>query len=453
MRKRALSADLRYWIWLGAALGYASPALLPLLERFEDAEGVFHASEEELLEIKELHREERKHLALHDLSRAEEVAEYCMHAGVRVLTIAEEDYPQALLTIKNPPAVLYMRGTLPEWNTRPCIAVVGARAMSYYGAASACEIAYDLGRMGCITVSGMALGVDGTVAAATLEANGKTVAVLGSGIDRIYPKAHKALYKAILAGGGAIITEFPPYEGADAFHFPLRNRIISGIAKAMILVEGDASSGALITARYAKKQGRSVFAVPGKINDKNSEAPLLLKRDATLLTCADDIYDTFKEEYFSSLNPFALLPKHTVSPEAIIRKYGVAVGREKKKEKPLLGQTEDNGKPQLVQKIRRIFGAKAEAEETKASPEPLTAENPVDSAEIRRALDEERRKKLSPFEYSIYEKLSFDDPKHPDELSSRALAIKDISAQLVMMEILGYVTLVPGGRYLKNENQ
>ena len=448
-----MSAELRYWIWLGAALGYASPALLPLLERFKDAEGVFNASEEELSAIKELHREERKHLAVHDLSRAEEVAAYCMHAGVRVLTIADEAYPQALLGIKNPPAVLYMRGTLPEWNTRPCIALVGARAMSYYGASSACEIAYDLGRMGCVTVSGMALGLDGIVAAATLEAKGKTVAVLGSGIDRLYPREHKALYNAILEGGGAIITEFPPYEGADAFHFPLRNRIISGISKAVILVEGEANSGALITARYAKKQGKSLFAVPGKINDKSSEAPLLLlKSDASVLTCADDIYDRFKEEYFSSLNPFALLPKHSISPESVMRKYGVAVGREKTKEKSLLVKSDADAKPQFLQKIRRFLGG--EKEETAKPPVlPTEADTAQSRSDKRQALDEERRRSLSPEEYAIYAMLDFDTPKHPDELSSDAGTVNQISAQLVMMEVLGCVTLIPGGSYLKNENQ
>lgn len=448
-----MSADLRYWIWLGAALGYGSPALLPLLERFKDAEGVFHASDEELSEIKELHREERKRLALHDLSRAEEVCEYCMHAGVRVLTVADTDYPQALLGIKNPPAVLYTRGTVPDWNKRPCIAVVGARAMSYYGASSACEISYDLGRMGCITVSGMALGIDGAAAAATLEAKGKTVAVLGSGIDRIYPREHKALYKAILEGGGLIITEFPPYEGADAFHFPLRNRIISGIAKAVILVEGEANSGALITARYAKKQGKSVFAVPGKINDKNSEAPLLLlKGDASVLTCADDIYDKFKEEHFATLNPFALLPKHSVSPEAILRKYSVSTGREKRREKSLLNKAEAEEKPPFLQKIRRFLGGEPE-EQKSPTALPTEAVAPTDKAALRCALDEQRRKDLSPYEYAIYEKLSYDAPKHPDELSDDASVVNAISAQLVMMEVLGCVTLVAGGSYLKNENQ
>lgn len=445
-----MTTDTRYWIWLGAALGYGSVALLPLLERFGSAEGVFEASQEELGEVPALCNAERQKLSLHDLSRAEEVAEYCMHSGVRILTMLDEDYPQALLKINNPPALLYMRGTLPDWNRLPCISVVGARAMSYYGATAASEISYDLGRMGCITVSGMALGIDGVVAASTLEAGGKTVAVLGSGIDRLYPKEHKTLYHAILDGGGAIITEFPPYEGADRFHFPLRNRIISGISKALILVEGEANSGALITAKYAKKQGKSVFAVPGKINDKNSEAPLLLlKQDAKVLTCADDIYDAFREEYFSSINPFSLLPKSNCNMEAVIRKYGISVGKEKRKEEKILKSASAPKKP-IMQKIRDLLASDAtEASRKEDIPVPTAS----DVKERREALDRERRSILEATSYAVYERLSYEEAKHPDELATDTLGADVISAELIMLEVLGCATLVSGGRYLKTEIQ
>lgn len=442
--------DTRYWIWLSAALGYGSFGLLPLLERFESAEGVFEADEEALASVSALHKSEREKLSVHDLSRADEVAEYCLHSGVRILTIQDPDYPQALLKIKNPPAVLYMRGAIPDWNRLPCIALVGARAMSYYGASSAAEIAYDLGRMGCVTVSGMALGIDGVSAAATLESGGKTIAVLGSGIDRIYPKEHRTLYRAILDGGGTIVTEFPPYEGADGFHFPLRNRIISGIARAVILVEGEASSGALITAQYAKKQGKSVFAVPGKINDKNSEAPLLLlKRDAKVLTCADDIYDAFREEYFSSLNPFALLPKSDCNVDAVMRKYGIAVGKEKQRSEKIL-KNASGGKKPIMQKIRDLLSADKEKGEKEAMKTEISSS---DMAEKRAAIDKERKKMLEPRTYAVYEKLSYEDAKHPDELATDTMSADAVSSELIMMEVLGYVTLVSGGSYLKNENQ
>ncbi len=445
-----MATSTLYWIWLGGALGYASHAIKPLLEAFGDAEGVFRASVEEIAAIKSVCSTERQRLANHDLGRAEEVAGYCLHGGIRILNMSEPEYPQALLSINNPPAVLYCRGELPDWNRVPCIGMVGARAMSHYGADAACEIAYDLARMGCITVSGMALGIDGVVAAATVEAGGKTVAVLGSGIDRLYPKEHRFLYQSILKSGGVIVTEFPPYEGADGFHFPLRNRIISALSQALIVVEGDAGSGALITARYAQKQGRCVFAVPGKIRDKNSEAPLiLLKQDARVLTCADDVYDTFKEKYFSSMNPFALLPKVSLNMEGIVRKYGVAVGREKPKEKKLLGSDTSKDTGGFLQRMKSLFGADAAKDEEKTKLSEEDAEKDRELA--RRLLDEKREKELSREYYSVYKCLNYDLPSHPDEILVENMRVEDISSVLVTLEVLGCVSIMPGGGYLKNE--
>lgn len=447
-----MATDTQYWIWLGGSLGYGSHAIKPLLERFGDPRGVFEASDAELAEISALCAPERKKLCERDLSRAEEVATYCLHGNVRVLNMAEADYPRALLDIPNPPAVLYVRGTIPAWNRLPCIGVVGARAMSYYGADAACEISYDLARMGCVTVSGMALGIDGVTAAATLEAGGKTVAVLGSGIDRLYPKEHRTLYRAILDGGGAIITEFPPYEGADAFHFPLRNRIISGLSRAVILVEGEANSGALITARYAKKQGKCVFAVPGKIGDKGSEAPhLLLKQDAKLLTCADDVYDELREEYFGTINPFALLPSTSLNMEGVLRKYGVAIGKRKEKEKKLLNQQSEAPRKGVLQRLRGLFVGDANSSLGRA---PSGGALPVDDREAKRArLDAERKLLLSREGYAIYESLTYDTPIHPDEIELETVGADVAAAELITMEVMGYVTLTAGGCYLKNENE
>lgn len=448
-----MATDTIYWIWLSLSLGYGSHAVKPLLERFGDARGVFSASDEEIASVKAVCASERKRLSVRELSRAEEIAGYCLHGGVRVLHVAEPDYPTALLSIPNPPTVLYVKGSLPDLNRLPCIGVVGARAMSYYGADSACEIAYDLGRMGCVTVSGLALGIDGVVAAATLEAGGKTLAVLGSGIDRLYPKEHRQLYEAILDGGGAIVTEFAPYEGADGFHFPLRNRIISGISRALILIEGEAQSGALITARYAKAQGRCVFALPGKINDKNSEAPhLLLKQDARLLTCADDVYDAFKEEYFSSINPFALLPKVSLNMEAILRKYGVAIGKEKPKEKKLLGAAEPSSGG-VLDRLRRFFSGKNKEESEDPSPNTPPAQPMAREEDVTARLDAERQAVLSPAAAAVYGSLHYDIPTHPDEISVEGVGADTVAAELITMEVLGFVVSVPGGCYIKNKNE
>ena len=446
-----MASESLYYIWLSCALGYASAAVKPLFERFGDARAIYEATEEEYAEIGALCAAERRNLANKDLSRSEEIAGYCLHGEIRLLRITDEDYPMALREIKNPPALLYCRGHLPEWNRLPCIAVVGTRAMSYYGADAACEIAYDLGRMGCITVSGMALGIDGVAAAATIEAGAPTVAVLGSGIDRIYPAAHKTLYKAIIENGGVVITEFPPYEGADGFHFPLRNRIISGIAKAVILVEGEATSGALITARYAQRQGKGVFAVPGKIGDSGSEAShLLLKGEGKVLTCADDIYDEYREEYFSTINPFNLLERSTISVDDVIRRYAIAKGDARKKEKKLLNQKRQAKKEGVFEKLRSLVGGEKKEDIAKEKRDPNEKVR-QDDADRRERLDAERKTSLPATSYRVYEKLNYETALHPDEITVNGLSVGEVAAELISMEISGAVTLLAGGRYLKTE--
>lgn len=446
-----MATDTQYWIWLSSCLGYGSRAIKPLIERFGDARGVFDALPDALSSVSSLYAPERKRLLVRDLSHAEEIASYALESGVRILHIMDPDYPARLRDIPNPPAVLYVRGTIPDWNRLPCIGVVGARAMSYYGADAACEISYDLARMGCVTVSGMALGIDGAVAAATLAAGGKTVAVLGSGIDRIYPSEHQTLYHAIIEGGGAVITEFAPHEGADGFHFPLRNRIISGLSSALVLVEGEAGSGAMITARYAKAQGRAVFAVPGKIGDPHSEAPhLLLKQDAKVLTCADDVYDTFKDEYFSTMNPFALLPEVALNMEAVLRRYGVAIGNKKPKEKKLLAKKDDpHTSGGVFERLRRAFGGNTVNVNQSQEKRAEKCEQNKDALHAR--LDEERKALLSDSAYAVYESLSYEIPRHPDEILLDTVGADAVAAELITMEVMGHVTLTPGGCYLKNE--
>ncbi|MCQ2386201.1 MAG: DNA-processing protein DprA, partial [Clostridia bacterium] len=258
---------------------------------------------------------------------AKKIEDDCRAKGIRILTVEDTSYPSLLLQTVSPPLVLYYKGTVPDWNRRPCFAVVGTRAMSDYGAASAADICFDLGRMDCITVSGMALGIDGMAAAATLEAGGTTVAVLGSGLDVIYPAAHTFLYETILKNGGIVLSEYPPGSRPERYHFPVRNRIISGIARGIIMVEGNANSGALITAEIGLREGRAVFAVPGKIGEKNQEgALLLLKSGASAITCADDIYDRFKDEYVGKLNGFSLLTPRKIFFKSIMAKYRITGG-------------------------------------------------------------------------------------------------------------------------------
>jgi DNA processing protein len=211
-------------------------------------------------------------------------------AGIQLLTRDDEGYPAALAQIPAPPPLIYVRGRLEEvdgWS----VAVVGTRAPSTYGRDVARRIAGDLAGAGITIVSGLALGIDTIAHAAALEAGGRTVAVLASGIDQVYPERNRGLANEIMTRG-ALISEFPIGTRPIPQLFPVRNRIISGLAPGTLVVEAGAQSGALITVRYALEQGRDVFAIPGPIFSPKSAGPNQLIRDgAGLVTQAQDILE------------------------------------------------------------------------------------------------------------------------------------------------------------------
>ena len=189
--------------------------------------------------------------------------------GVMATTLLDLDYPNMLKNIPDPPLAIFYRGSIQPLH-RPCIAIVGARSVTEYGLQTTQKIAGELARLGFTIVSGLALGVDARAHAACLEVKGRTAAVLGSGVDRIYPADHRGLAQTITAEGGVLLSEFPPGTPPTGFHFPIRNRIISGLSHAVIVVEAAEKSGSLITARHCLDQGRELFAVPGPIHYKTA---------------------------------------------------------------------------------------------------------------------------------------------------------------------------------------
>ena len=212
------------------------------------------------------------------------------HAGIQLLTRDDDGYPAALAQIPAPPPLIYVRGQLEEVD-RWSVAVVGTRAPSTYGRDAAHRIAGDLASAGVTVVSGLALGIDTIAHAAALEAGGRTLAVLASGIDQVYPERNRGLANEIMARG-ALISEFPIGTRPIPQLFPVRNRIISGLSLGTLVVEAGVKSGALITVRYALEQGRDVFAIPGPIFSPLSAGPNQLIRDgAGLVTQAQDILE------------------------------------------------------------------------------------------------------------------------------------------------------------------
>jgi DNA processing protein len=234
-----------------------------------------------------------------DLGREEE---RMSQANVSFITTGDPGYPRLLKEIHDPPIGLYRRGGY-EFG-EPAIAIVGSRRTTLYGQGVARRLGSELARLGFCVVSGLARGIDTAAHEGALEAGGRTAAVLGTGIDLIYPPENLGLYRRI-EETGAILSEFPFGRRADKQSFAMRNRIVAGICEAVVVVESDVSGGAMITARFAGEQGRQVFAVPGRI-DQNSSAGChqLIRDGATLLTGVDDILSELN--YLDGLRPAAI---------------------------------------------------------------------------------------------------------------------------------------------------
>lgn len=264
---------------------------LRLLDRFGKASAIFS------LDLSSLEREGLGSDSLQDmlsgtaLKRAEEMLKRLDSIKAKATVITDPDYPKLLKEIPDPPLVLYSIGDLSILNTQPAIAVVGSRRASFYGRHSAEILSFDLAARGVTVVSGLARGIDQTAHAAALEAGGRTVAVLGSGLDQIYPKENVGLAREI-AEKGALITELPLGTPPLSQNFPFRNRIISGVSLGVVVVEAAERSGSLITARIALEQNRDVFAVPGQITSPGSFGPhTLIKDGAKLVHSFMDILD------------------------------------------------------------------------------------------------------------------------------------------------------------------
>ena len=228
---------------------------------------------------------EREQKANASWKRAEKVLENCRKAGARAICYEEDGYPEDLRQIYDPPAVLYLKGTMPRWEEMPVLAIVGRRKASPLGLETARRFAQVLSAHGFLIVSGLAQGVDGAAHQGALEGPTPTVAVLGTAIDQCYPASHNGLLRRILEKEGAVLSEYPPSRRGYPGYFPRRNRIISGLSLGVLVVEAARKSGSLITAATALEQGRDVFAVPGSIDRPEYEGcNQLIRSGATLCT-------------------------------------------------------------------------------------------------------------------------------------------------------------------------
>lgn len=288
-----MEPDKRYWIALNLVPGVGSLSYRSLIRAFGDPQKVFAASRRKLEAVEGVGPKLAETIANFPVAkRLKREMDRIERLGVSVLTYRDDTYPRRLLTIYDPPPVLYVRGTLVASDDR-AVAVVGSRVATRHGKTFAEQLARDLAVRGVTLVSGMARGIDSAAHRGALLGRGRTIAVLGSGVDVVYPSENRGLMDEIVSHG-AVVSEFPLGTEPYPSNFPRRNRIISGLAEGVVVVEATGRSGSLITANYALDQGREVFAVPGSVGLPNSQGTnRLLKQGAKLVERVEDILEEF----------------------------------------------------------------------------------------------------------------------------------------------------------------
>ena len=285
------------WIALQMTPGLGNVACKNLLDKFESPEQIFQASISDLTEVEGVRNEAARNIVNMELPvDPSEELKRIEECGARIIPFLDPFYPVLLREIHDPPILLYLKGkTIPQ--NAVFIGVVGSRHPTPYGVKSAEKIGQGLGRRGLGVVSGMARGIDSSAHWGCLDGRGFTIAVLGTGIDITYPASNKKLADRITREG-AVISEFPLGTPPEPKNFPIRNRIISGLSKGVVVVEATRKSGSLITASLALEQGREVFAVPGSIHSfKSTGCHFLIKQGARLIENSDDILDELGLNY------------------------------------------------------------------------------------------------------------------------------------------------------------
>ena len=381
-----------YWLWLTTLSGITSFDITALMENFESCEDIY--KQESFDEITGIKPSVRSRLKDKSLKKAQAIYDKVKSIGGRVITFESKDYPDALRLTENPPYVLYLRGELPKWDRLLMIGVVGTRYPSPYGVSVTKKICSELAENGVTIVSGMARGIDSVAARTALESGGKTIAVLGCGIDSAYPSENRQLMCDIMENG-AVISEYPPGSGPLRHHFPERNRIISGLSKGILVTEAPKKSGALITANYAIENGRDLFAVPGSVFEANS-----VGANALLASCA----------------------KAVSSAKGILDEYVYEVEH--------LNLEKPKGKM-----FSTILGANRKEKVNN---------------EIKISIDDKKYQGLSEEEKAVIA-LLLDDNMHIDDIKRHSgVEITKLMSALSMLEFAGHIKKLPGNNYKLN---
>ena len=405
---------LLHWIWLSQCPRLNQAGAMALLAQFGDPEGIYLAGEGELRRVPDLRQEALPGLLDKSLDAAEQILRDCYDKCIHILTYRDGAYPGRLHAIGDPPLVLYYRGVLPDFDSEPAIAVVGTRRASPYGLITAKRLGYQIAQCGGLVISGLAAGIDSMAMTGALTQGKPAVGVLGCGADVVYPPRNENLF-ADVAARGCILTEYPPGTPPQGYHFPRRNRIISGLSCGVLVVEAPEKSGALITAQYALDQGRDVFTVPGNIDVPSCVGSnRLLREGAVAVSSGWEIMEEYATRFPGRIRRFRGGQDLDMAPGEI-REISRSSG-------------------DLVAEPRVLPQKKSKISIDKEPAKPYS-----DQIETDKSLTEDEKALLRPL---------LQGPLHVDEIIVRSeLPAPRALASLTLLEVKGRVRQKPGKIY------
>lgn len=407
---------LVHWIWLSTRPGMTDRIKREVLDYFADAEDVFYADEAALRAYPGMTEQVCLLLMDKKLDEAWQIIETCKRKAIHILTYCDAAYPNRLKNIVDPPLVLYYKGRLPDFDAQPFIGVVGTRKASAYGINCAKRMGYQIACCGGAVVSGAAEGVDASAMSGALTGNGTVVAVLGCGVDIVYPVGNRALFSDT-ARYGCVLSEFVPGTKPYGWNFPKRNRIISGLSHGVLVIEAPKKSGSLITAHQALEQGRDVFVIPGNIDSSVCEGSnALLREGAAAVMNGWDVVSEYEALFPGKLRSSDLPAAVSIEPDR-------TENRELNVAEPV-HKVEKSGKTGL--------GADKKSIDKKPIP-PYSG-------------GEENLPPLNPHEQAIVTELRHGERLTDDVIAATGIAAGQMLGVLTVLEIKGVIRRLPGNR-------
>lgn len=404
--------DKEIWLWLSLHFGAGSSLYKKLYNHFGSAGAIYDCDDADVNCIDWLASHHKRKLLDKNLDHAHEIMDWCDYNGVEIVTPSDSEYPNSLRIIDKYPAALYYVGKLPDFEKELCISVVGTRRLTMDGQRNAYNLGYGLAKGGAIVVSGMAKGIDSVAQKGALYAGGSSVAVLGCGIDVIYPKENAALMQK-LSIVGAVLTEYPPKTPPLGTNFPVRNRLISALSLGTVVVEADLNSGSLITARYAKEQGKALFAYPGPVDSFASKGTnSLISEGAMVATAAIDVLEHFLDR-FPSIDLSASKLKPDLSRSTRVAANNIYP-------------------PNFYSNMKTTYTGNTSAKITNTEP--------------KKSFD---TSVLTDKELTVYNSIEFGKPVSLDSFVAMELDVSELAPIITMLEIKGAIESVPGGFYIK----